>query len=197
MKTTINALHSLLAPSAALLVMMALLFGAAVGEEMPETNAPEQEHADYGHYMDISGMVDRADTVVEGSVISSTPNVPINISLNPDRPMELRYTVLEVAVSDVLAGDLEANETIQIKYPVDANAPAVESCGIFFLEDYRDVVTDLPFSPINPTQGFMLVVDGKVEPPEGISIVSPDSAPNTAVYDAEYVKEMIRAAIQE
>lgn len=197
MKSVTIALHSLLAPSAALLVVMALLFGTTVGGETPETNVPEQGHADYGHYTDISCLVDRANTVVEGSVISSTSDVTINVSLKPDRPMELKYTVLEVVISDVLAGDLETNDTIQIKYLADAYIPETGSSGIFFLEDYRDVAADMPFSPINPTQGFTSIVDGKMGLPEGISIGSPYTASNAATYEAEYIKEMIRAAIQD
>ncbi len=95
--------------------------------------------------------------------------------LNEINRKPLIFTVSTIRVDKVLKGNLQEGEVIEIKQlggktnGSEVMSENVEffkegSNKVFFLEDYRnDFGNDMPFSPVNPIQGDIEIVDGKLK----------------------------------
>lgn len=70
----------------------------------------------------------------------------------------------DIQIAKVLQGDLNVGDVIQVKQLVDNGITHKEGTeGIFFLMDYRDFKEGLPYSEVNPDQGMVKIVDGKIK----------------------------------
>jgi len=142
-------------------------------------------HADFIGYSNIKDLTDSADAIVIGEVVNVNPPILITHGKFDDgSPWEDVFTVSDVEVKKVLKGSLKPGQMIQVKqwggeyqgtrYIVDGESEffSKNMRGIFFIQMYKDV----PASCLNPYQGFVKIVDGKIEPfpendllPKGLS----------------------------
>lgn len=129
------------------------------------TNRSSLEHADYLHYSTAEDLVHSADVIVEGTVIKVTPNQEINVSKNDEVPISHLFDVADVQITQVLQGDLNVGDVIQVKQLVsDGSTYKKGTDGIFFLVDFSDFKEGgLPYSELNPNQGTIKIVDGKIK----------------------------------
>lgn len=129
-------------------------------------------NADYYYYTDLNAVINDSDAIIEGIVVNTEENVPLDIAIDSS-PLVLNYAVSTISVTNVLYGDLEVGDTIQVKQLMNDTGEEnylSTSCSYFlFLKDYRSVSDDMPFSVINENQGNLEIVDETV-------VLTPDTA---------------------
>ena len=143
---------------------------------------------DYPMY-DKNTIFSESDVIVIGKVekIKGTmeylPEIRLDESLSEEEKQKilneinrkpLIFTVSMIRVDKVLKGNLQEGDLIEIKQlgekTKDSEAISYEveffkegNNKVFFLEDYRNDLDDMPFSPVNPIQGDIEIVDGKLK----------------------------------
>lgn len=102
------------------------------------------------------------------------------IALSEVQQNPMIYTVSEIKVDKVLKGNLQEGEVIEVKQlggKLNGREVIFEdeeifeegSTRVFFLKDYRDEIgEDMPFSTVNPIQGDIEIVNGKLKNKEEI-----------------------------
>lgn len=142
-------------------------------------------------------LVQISDVIVEGTVTAVTPDVELEIGADPDSACYLTVTVVELEVSDVLKGDVEAGETIQLKYPQSEEwdiIPVQEGDrNIYFLADNRDNSPGVPFSPVNLSQA-VVPIDGDTVLADGGMLGREEQSVSM---DKEDFKDLVRQALEE
>jgi len=130
-------------------------------------------YVDYEIFDSIKELSKVSTIIIKGEVTRVHAPEIIKLADLPDgKTLEYVFTVSDVRVIETMKGDIKAGETIQVKqygglykgaeYRTDAPELFVENMqGIFFLDTYDAV----PASCINPTQGFLKIVDGKIKIP--------------------------------
>lgn len=130
-------------------------------------------YVDYEIYDSIKELSEVSTIIIKGEVAKVHAPEVIKLADLPDgKTLEYVFTVSDVRVIETMKGDIKPGETIQVKqygglykgakYRTDAPELFAEDMqGIFFLETYDGV----PASCINPTQGFLKIVDGKIKIP--------------------------------
>ncbi len=143
---------------------------------------------DYPMY-DKNSIFNESDVIVIGKVekikgtIEYWPEIQLDEKLSEEEKQKilneinrkpLIFTVSTIRVDKVLKGNLQEGELIEIKQlgektnDSEVISDDVEffkegSNKVFFLEDYRNDLNDMPFSPVNPIQGDIEIVDGKLK----------------------------------
>lgn len=128
-------------------------------------------HVDYMVYNSIKELSDVSTVIIKGQVIKVHVPAIIRLAVFPNgTTLEDVFTVSDVRVMETLKGDMQPGEIIQVKqrgglyegkmYTPDAPELFTQNMrGIFFLETYEGS----PAACINPTQGFLKIVDGVIE----------------------------------
>lgn len=145
-------------------------------------------NGDYPMY-DKNSIFNESDVIVIGKVekIKGTmeylPEIQLDETLSQEEKQKilneinrkpLIFTVSTIRVDKVLKGNLQEGEVIEIKQlggktngseviSDDEDFFKEGSNKVFFLEDYRNDLKDMPFSPVNPIQGDIEIVDGKLK----------------------------------
>jgi len=123
--------------------------------------------ADYPSCSSAGELVDRADTVVVG-VVSAAETRRVDVSLEGD-PVGDPYLVSSVTVEQVVKGDLEAGDVIEVKQLLSADSPQriwLDREGmraVLFLAEFAG----LPYSPLSPIQGVVSIEGGKTKAAPG------------------------------
>ena len=91
-----------------------------------------------------------------------------------DESNQVFFTVFDVSVNDVIKGDLEVGDVIQIKQLGDKKKSPVgeivssggyyEKGGqyIFFLTSFENILPGISFEPLHPSFGQIEIVEGKI-----------------------------------
>ena len=136
-----------------------------------EDNVILATHADYMAYDSIKGLSDVSTVIIKGEVTKVyAPQIIKLADLPNGTTLEDVFTVADVRVMESIKGDIKPGETIQVKQrgglyegkmytPEHPELFVKNMQGIFFLETYEG----FPASCINPTQGFLKIVDGVIE----------------------------------
>ena len=132
-------------------------------------NAKTPIMSDYPYYNSMSQICERADLIIRGEVVSSH-NVK-NLKADSSSGTDYEYTISKVKITVVVKGDAEVGDIIDIKQRgdykhspdsyLDANDGYLKDGqdGIMFLCTYGN---EVPASFVNPSQGFVEIVDGKL-----------------------------------
>lgn len=134
-------------------------------------------HADYPFYNDEQSLIDKADLIITGEVIKVNKATKINIksdrtSQGTNDDEKILYTVSEIEVVDVIKGNVKAGDIIKVKQLGDKNGAAEASLikyDGYFKKNYQYVLfltvyenPSSPFETLNPEQGQINIVDGKI-----------------------------------
>jgi hypothetical protein len=142
------------------------------------TSTSGSASASYMYFKNYDQADEMADTVVIGEVIKVNDpeelvtGETINTITGEKEPISHIYTVSEVKVSKVIKGKYSPNDIIKIKQYGGAYKDKEYSMGgikyyqegerhIFFLQSYEDS----PCDTINPSQGDILITNGKIRAP--------------------------------
>lgn len=164
-------------------------------------------HADYPYYNNIDDLKNKSDYIIKGKVLNSKvekldltiKNNSTDPKLNPSygskgtsskEDLKNVCTVFEVKVIDVIKGNIKKNDIIKVKqigglfegkdYVYDGvKYMGSEKDYILFLEGYDN--PDIPYSTLNPSQGFMEVLDGKIKVDENNQIFKKDMDEDEAI----------------
>lgn len=164
------------------------------GNETASTDAKSIEvvniSGDYPSYPDLESLVSSSDAIIIGKVkkVNSPNIIDYKVVIDPSLPEETKntlknmqlpyyvYTVSDVEIEKVIKGDLKVGDNIAIKQmggtfenkkyvTEDVRFFNNGSKRVIFLKDFRkDFGEDMPFSTLNPIQGDMEIVDGKLRP---------------------------------
>lgn len=128
----------------------------------------------YGGYGSVKELCAASNTVIKGEVITvHAPEVLITGTIthgNDTEPLKDVYTVSDVRVIESIKGTLKPGDVIQVKqlggfykdreYPTDHPETYTKNMqGVFFLITYDNG----PADHINPSQGFVKLINGKIE----------------------------------
>lgn len=124
--------------------------------------------ADWPYYASAEEIVEAADVIVTGEVLSA--GEARNLSVFGSDKAPLPYTVSRVKVNEVIKGNISAGEIIEIKQLGDSKNNPEETLKemdgyykkgteqLLFLCEYADS----PYSPVCPAQGSVEIRDGKL-----------------------------------
>jgi len=130
-------------------------------------------HYDYGAWDSVKELSAESDAMFKGMVISvHSPEVMVTgyiTSGGSNETLRDVYTVSEICVEKVMKGDLKPGDVVQIRqlgglyngteYPTDHPEILTKNMGgIFFVK----LNGNMPAELINPSQGWVKIVDGKV-----------------------------------
>ena len=123
----------------------------------------EYATASYPCWSGVSGMVDAAEVIVEGTVTGVEEDVELDRIPEggraaagwDDEPSTARYNVYTVQVTAVHKGDVQAGGELRVRAGLFSDALTASSEGsyLLFLYDYRAEGSDAPFVLLNPLQG--------------------------------------------
>ncbi len=118
--------------------------------------------ADYPSY-NKNSIVMNSDVIICGTKQAETTEV-ININIGNDRdtkPMNVKYSVSEFVVDKSIKGKFKKGDIIKVKQMEQTNIEKFkrDKKQILFLKEYA---YDIPYSPINPTQGNIEFENDKV-----------------------------------
>jgi len=131
-------------------------------------------HYDYMAWDNVKELSAQCEDIVKGTVISiHSPEVMVTGYINSggsSEPLKDVYTVSEVCVEKVIKGNLKPGDVVQIRqlgglykgveYPTDHPELFTNNMkGLFFIYKLNN---DGPSELINPSQGLVKIVDGKV-----------------------------------
>jgi len=163
-------------------------------------------HADYPFYNSVDELGNRSSDIIKGKVLksevekldlrlnnnSTNPKLDPSYGSEPSTEEESMFvcTVYEVKVTDVIKGDLKKNDIIKVKemgglfegnnYVYDGvKYMEPKKDYILFLEGYNN--PDIPYSTLNPSQGFMEVLDGKIKIDENNHLFKNDMDEEAAI----------------
>lgn len=128
--------------------------------------------ADFPYYNDVDSLTNESDVIVYGKIIKVNDAKEINISGDKDKEHKVEYTISDVEIVDVIKGDVEVGDVIQVKQLGNENEVAnaeVKMVGyfkkdmeyIFFLKSFEDIIPDMPYSTLSPYQGHISIADDK------------------------------------
>lgn len=158
-----------------------------------------QAGGDYYTYGDYAEMAQAADVIVETAVTGITPDVPILVNDDGEgQSVLLPYTVINLEILDVLKGDVEPGETIQLKIPEQEDGGGIQAevgeQSICFLRDYRGEDPDMPFSALNPNETIIAIEADSVRLKESVLGGANDVEISM---EKEAFKDLIRQALAE
>ncbi|MEN6391130.1 MAG: hypothetical protein ABFD04_12000 [Syntrophomonas sp.] len=129
---------------------------------------------DYTTYDNIKELVATSNAIIKGEVINVHSPVVMTFGTiyqeNNTEPMKAVFTVSDIQVTESIKGTLQSGDVIQVRqmggsykgveYPTDNPELYSQNMqGVFFL-----ITSDNhPADQINPTQGFVKVINGKVD----------------------------------
>ena len=130
-------------------------------------------HGDYPHYPKVSDIVDAADVIIAGDVISAREVKHLMVDKTPNKADKetTPYTISTIKVTEVIKGNIKVGDLIEIKQLGDyKNKPELtlyemngylekDSKELMFLCEYANS----PYSPVNPAQGVINIMpDGSL-----------------------------------
>lgn len=130
-------------------------------------------HGDYEYYETIDEITNESDIMIYGKVINVDD--PIELNVNSENEELDVYTVSSLEVVEVIKGDVSVGDKIKVKQyggvynnvnyileNVEYLQPSQE--GVFFLQTYEPLTNEeMPYSLLNPEQGYFTFVDDKIE----------------------------------
>lgn len=159
-------------------------------------------HADFPYFNDIDSLVENANTIFDGKVIKEIgiKKININLSDNSDEDLYATYTVFQVEVLDVMKGELNVGDKIEIKQLGDKDGiknVETEEAGyfeenqecVFFLESYKNIKPDMPYSTLNPSQGSITFANNKSQVASGNKLISNNIDKEKIITDLKYKVE--------
>lgn len=139
------------------------------------------QHSDYEYFNDDKSLISNSDVIISGIILKVNKAEKINIntdsivrSKNNEQDLQT-YTVSEVKVSEVLKGDVKIGDTLKIKQLGDKDGIVEDSIiknggyfknnseHIFFLKSYKNIVSGMPYSVLNPSQGDVELVNNSIK----------------------------------
>lgn len=138
---------------------LALLLPVINQFNKPAPISPDRRF-NYVKYMDPSDLIATSDLIINGTVQSQSL-MTLNINLDPsDTPLYIDYMVVDVLITDVIYGDQQIGNTVQVKYPTSDTLDQYKKLNadlspdndvILFLKEYGT----LPCSIVSPHQGVI------------------------------------------
>lgn len=144
------------------------------------SNAPQDQiqfQADYEVYNDLETMIKNANLVVLGEVIKvNEPKKMPFIDIPGKGPVYGVYTVSEIQVKKVIKGNVNPGDIVQVKQlggnlgtetwvENESQLLSTGEKGVFFLDETS------PASLLNPSQGFVKIVDNKIKPHKNNNLI--------------------------
>lgn len=132
-------------------------------------------NADYHYYSTIESLLKESDVIIMGQTVNVNKGEKLNINMDKKGiPDELVYTVSEIKITEVIKGDVKPEEVIKVKqrggtydnkvYKVDGMEYLVKGKDyILFLGSFVDIDPNEPYVLMNPNQGYLEIVDGKIK----------------------------------
>lgn len=160
-------------------ILLALMGSITPKESVAQNAKPVvQIHADYPYYPSIEALAEKADIIIEGSIVDSKVE-EIDIRAKTGKESEklspgekvpsstFIYTVYTINVSDSYKGDIESGKTIRVKQLGGETKTAIcmvdeavkfanNKKYVMFLSDYGN---DVPLSLLNPVQSIYTYQD--------------------------------------
>jgi len=147
-----------------------------LSNHIPNSTGPVM--ASYPYYETYDSADQFTDLIIIGNVVKVNDPEEIvtgeatNTFTGEKVPVSHTFIVSEIEVSKVMKGDLTPGEKMKIKQFYNLGEEKIFQEGerhIFFLQSYEN---DIPCSTINPQQGDMLIVDGKIKKSNEIQFIN-------------------------
>lgn len=127
----------------------------------------EPAQADYPYYANSQEIYDASDVIIIGKV--TTAGSVRNLNVYEDSGKTEKYTVSSVEILQVIKGDVNVGDVIEVKQLGDKEHPETELAEIdgYFKEGTEQLLflaafESTPYSTVNPAQGAVEVRDGKL-----------------------------------
>lgn len=117
----------------------------------------------YNIYDSQESFLSDSELIIRGNVVKSMTE-EINIAPDNVDPMVIEYKVVSVVITDVVKGNVNIGDTINVKYPakdeVDMNNVLdnlinIDSDCLLFLKSYDEFNSNMPYSLVNPKQSIV------------------------------------------
>lgn len=133
-------------------------------------SSPKVLEADYPYYPEVSDITKAADVIIVGKVLEAEDVQKLNINTDPQTQNSanpIPYTISKIEVTNVIKGNVEVGDILEVKQLGDfektPEAFLAETDGYFSTEDFDLLFLasfeGTPYSPLNPTQGAVKVLD--------------------------------------
>lgn len=166
-----------------LIILLFMISFIGCDDKNTSSNLKKVEiHTDYRVYDNLDSIAKKADIILIGNITSVNEPTKINISADKNEPLEVVYTVSQIEVTKVIKGDLNIGNSIQIKQRGGVYGDTDYICNdveylknnqnrIFFLQSYDqyNLEESMPYSLLNPLQGSIEFVNGKIKNREYLS----------------------------
>lgn len=131
---------------------------------------PRLNQFNYMKFPDPKSLIAASDLIIAGQVTGRS-EAKLNINLDPSAdPLYIKYTLVDVRLTDTFLGNKQVGETIQIKYPTKDDLGYAKTLDqslrtdnqvILFLNDFNTPECAMPYSLVNPEQGILLLRSSK------------------------------------
>jgi hypothetical protein len=150
-------------------LMVAAVSGCGGAASPAGLTSSASGHAMYPGYDKKADLVATVDCVIVGQVVAFETR-DIDICLSGNNPLIRPYLVSTVEVRQVIKGGLSVGDLIEVKQPLwimeqpeSQLLKEEDTRALLFLRSYPN----LPYSPVNPNQGVLLIENGNTKAHEG------------------------------